>query len=178
MMPHAAFEFVSANYDMSGSPLASFVRPYVIRTVGDLRIGIFGLGISFENLVMPELHRGITYSDPVSTSQQVVNTLRKAGCGLVICLSHLGYRYRSGRISDTILATEVPGIDLILGGHSHTFMDRPDIFERPDGSISMVNQVGWAGIRLGRIDVTWDRNGRIDDWYSETYPVDKRLDLA
>lgn len=154
MMPHADFQFVSANYDVSASPLAAHVRPWTIREVGGVRVGIFGLGIAFEGLVLEQLHQGVRHTDPYAAARRCVTELRAEGCSLVICLSHLGYRYRSDDPCDTLLAQEVDGIDLILGGHSHTFMDQPDIHTKADGSQTLVNQVGWAGMRLGRVDVT------------------------
>jgi 5'-nucleotidase len=153
MMPHADFQFVSANYDVSASPLVPHVRPWTIREVGGVRVGIFGLGIAFEGLVLEQLHRGVRHTDPYGAARRCVSELRAQGCSLVICLSHLGYRYRSNDPCDTLLAQEVDGIDLILGGHSHTFQDQPDVYTRADGGQTLVNQVGWAGMRLGRVDV-------------------------
>jgi 5'-nucleotidase len=153
MLPHADFPLVSANYDVSGSLLEGHVEPWIIRDLGGVRVGIFGLGISFDGLVLESLHRGVDYTDPYAAARRAAGELRARGCSLVICLSHLGYRYRGEIPSDTILAQEVDGIDLILGGHTHTFMDAPDVYEKTDGSLTLVNQVGWAGMRLGRIDV-------------------------
>lgn len=154
MMPHADFQFVSSNYDASGSPLEPFVLPWVVREMGGVKVGIFGLGIAFQGLVLSSLHEGVRYQDPFAAARRSVNALRSRGCSLVLCLSHLGYRYRGNRPSDTLLAQHVSGIDLILGGHTHTFMDEPDVHLHPDGSRTLVNQVGWAGMRLGRIDVS------------------------
>ncbi len=162
MMPHAAFQFVSTNYRMTGSPLQPHVEPWVIREFVGVKVGIFGLGIAFEGLVLPSLHKGVEYQDPYSMARLAVDHLRGEGCGLIICLSHLGYRYRGDRPSDTLLAQRVEGIDLILGGHTHTFMDRPDLYDHQDGSTTIVNQVGWAGMRLGRIDVLMGSEGAQD----------------
>jgi 5'-nucleotidase len=153
MLPYASFPLVSVNYDVSGSALNGHVAPWIIREVAGVRIGIFGLGIDFEGLVLPELHDGVSYLDPYLAAERSVGELRRAGCRLVICLSHLGYRYRGDLPSDTLLAQRVDGIDLILGGHTHTFMERPDVYPRADGGKCVVNQVGWGGMRLGRIDV-------------------------
>lgn len=186
MMPHADFSFVSANYDVADTPLEPFVRPWIIQEVAGLKVGIFGLGISFEGLVLESLHRGVRYTDPFAAARRAVGELRSEGCALVICLSHLGYRYRGSEPSDTILGQEVEGIDLILGGHTHTFLDRPDVYDHPEGGRTVVNQVGWAGMRLGRIDVllgpeTPDDLGRPAsygpvNWAWNTYPVDSDLD--
>jgi 5'-nucleotidase len=172
MMPHAEFEFVCANYDVEGTALSSRVRPFTIREVDGLRIGIFGLGIDFAGLVMPALHEGVSYLDPVIVARTTVERLREEGCNLVICLSHLGHRYDRDRVSDTSLAAEVSGIDLILGGHTHTFLDEPEYVDAPGGHTTLINQVGFAGIRLGRIDVTFDGAGRPREFSSRSYSVD------
>jgi 5'-nucleotidase len=179
MLPHAAFPFVSANYTVDpSSPLAGRLRPHVVKEVGPIRVGIFGLGIDFDRLVIDALHEGVEYADPILAARRQVDELRQQGCHLVIALSHLGYRYREGRPSDTTLAAEVPGIDLILGGHTHTFLDAPDTHPHPDGRFTVVNQVGWAGIRLGRIDVVFTRDGQPARWYGNAYTIDGRLNRA
>lgn len=159
VLPHAAFPFVSANYRIEDPDLAGRVQPWVVREVGGVKVGIFGLGIAFEGLVPRQLHEGVSYEDPYGAAQGAVAHLRRQGCSLVICLSHLGYRYSGERPSDTLLAQKVEGIDLILGGHTHTFMDRPDVYSDADGRSTLVHQVGFGGIRLGRIDVLLAREG-------------------
>jgi len=176
MLPHADFEWVSANYDASNTGLESRVRPYVIREVGDVRIGIFGLGIDFEGLVLPSLHEGVSYEDPVLAARRTSDTLRERGCNLIVCLSHLGHRYTGeDRPDDVSLAQEVPEIDVILGGHTHTFLDRPVAFPRPGRTDALVNQVGFAGIRLGRLDFVFDRDRELNRWYAASYSIDARI---
>jgi 5'-nucleotidase len=186
MMPHATFQFVSANYDVGGSPLEPHVRPWIVKEVGGVKVGIFGLGIAFEGLVLPGLHEGVRYTDPYAAARKSVAELRGRGCSLVICLSHLGYRYREAIPSDTELAQRVEGIDLILGGHTHTFMDEPDVYTHEGGARTLVNQVGWGGMRLGRIDVVLGpRRSEENDphfpqppksWGWASYRVDAKLD--
>ena len=176
MLPHASFELVSANYDITHEGLAPRVRPYTIREVGGIKVGIFGLGIDFYALVLADLHQGVSYSDPVSAARRVSEDLRNQGCHLIICLSHLGYRYQSDRPSDTDLANLVPEVDLVLGGHTHTFMDGPDVYRAGETGLTLVNQVGFAGIRLGRIDVTFGASGEVADARSAHYTIDRRYD--
>ena len=177
MLPEAGFEFVSANYDVSGSALAGHVKPYTVRDFGGVRVGIFGLGIAFEGLVLASLHRGVEYRDPLAAARTVSRELRELGCALVICLSHLGYRYSDpNRPSDRTLAAAVPEIDLILGGHTHTFLDEAEVFEQGQTGFTLVNQVGWGGMRLGRIDVAFDAVGRTSGWTSAGYDIDDHLD--
>ena len=177
MLPEAGFEFVSANYDVSGSALAGHVEPYTIRKFGGVEVGIFGLGIAFEKLVLASLHEGVVYTDPVAAAREACRELRDRGCSLVICLSHLGYRYGDpARPSDRTLAAAVPEIDLILGGHTHTFLDEAEVFGQGRSGFTLVNQVGWGGMRLGRIDVSFDSIGQTSDWAAAGYEIDDRLD--
>lgn len=180
MLPHAAFPFVSANYRVDpGSPLAGAVRPHLIKQVGPVKVGIFGLGIDFDRLVIDTLHEGVQYEDPILEARRQVETLRQQGCHLIVCLSHLGFRYRGeDRPSDVTLSEEVPGIDLILGGHTHTFLDEPVVTRHTGGGLTVVHQVGWGGIRLGRIDVVFNRDLRAGRLYGSAYPIDGRLDRA
>ena len=158
--PLARFEMVSANYEVKGTPLEGWVRPYTVRQMGPIKVGIFGLGIDFKHLVLPELHDGVTYQDPVEVARAMVAELERQGCTFIVCLSHLGYRYREEHlISDVRLAPLVPGLHLILGGHTHTFMQEPDVIRHAHAPPTYIHQVGWAGIWLGRVDVLFDRTG-------------------
>jgi len=76
---------------------------------------------------------------------------------MVICLSHLGYRYKDNTVSDEVLAKETENIDLIIGGHTHTFLDNPETYKNKKGDDVIVNQVGWAGIVLGRLDFEFSK---------------------
>ena len=177
MLPEAGFEFVSANYDVSGSALAGHVEPWTIREFGGVKVGIFGLGIAFEKLVLASLHEGVVYTDPVAAARAACRELRDQGCSLIICLSHLGYRYGDrARPSDQTLAAAIPEIDLVLGGHTHTFLDDPDVFDQGRDGFTLVNQVGWGGMRLGRIDVRFDSTAQASATAAAGYEIDDRLD--
>jgi 5'-nucleotidase len=176
VLPHPRFELVSANYQVTGSALEGWVRSYTIREMGGVRVGIFGLGIDFQGLVLSRHHKGISYHDPIEVALRTSEELRNRGCALVVCLSHLGYRYRSDRPSDTVLAQEVPEIDVILGGHSHTFMDQPDVYRAGETGFTVVHQVGWGGVRLGRIDVVFGLEAQPREWQSVDYRIDARMD--
>ncbi len=177
MLPEAGFEFVSANYDVSESALAGHVQPHTVREFDGVRVGIFGLGIAFEKLVLASLHEGVRYTDPIAAARTACEELRAQGCSLVICLSHLGYEYRaSDRPSDLTLAEAVPEIDLILGGHTHTFLDEAVVFGQGQTGFTVVNQVGWGGMRLGRVDVTFDVARQASGWAAAGYDIDDRLD--
>jgi len=168
----ANFDIVSSNYAVKGTALESIVKPYVVKTVAGIRIGLFGLGISPVALIEPANFKGVTYLDPVTTAGEVVKTLReKENCSLVVCMSHLGYweNPRPGSISDGPLAAQVNGIDFIASGHSHLFMEQPVMQKQPCGAETMIFQVGKSGIYLGRVDFTMRagkavaRSGRLVD---------------
>ncbi len=178
VVSHADFEFISANYNVHGSPLAPHVSPYTTRSFGGLKVGLFGLGIAFDGLVLPSLHQGITYEDPTGVAREMVHQLRADGCDLIVCLSHLGYRYQSDRPSDVRVAEDVEGIDLILGGHTHTFLDEPHVIPHEHAAATQIAQVGFAGIRLGRIDVVVDGTGRVQHWAHQQYAIDDAVRAA
>lgn len=159
---YADFPFLSANYDVRATIWKEWIQPYTILDRKGLRIGIFGLGIDLDGLVLPKLYGDVKYRDPVLHAQAMARTLKQyKKCNLLICLSHLGYDYNDpNRISDVKLAQKVPGIDLILGGHTHTFLDKPFMHHHTNGSKTYVHQVGFAGIRLGRVDVYFDDAGQ------------------
>jgi 5'-nucleotidase len=159
----AKFDLVSTNYDLRGTPLEGIVKPYVVRTIAGVRIGLFGLGISPAALITPANFKGITYQDPIDVSRRVVNELReKERCQMVVAMSHLGYYQnpRTGQVGDSQLAAQVDGIDFIASGHTHTFMEKPVIVKQPGGHETVIFQVGRSGIYLGRVDFTI-RNGKV-----------------
>lgn len=156
-LPHASFDFINCNYDVSQTPLAGHIRPYKIFTRGDIKIGVLGVGIELQGLVPDANCKGIIYNDPVVNANRIAAQLKNnLKCDLIICLSHLGYKYGGDKISDVKLAQQSEHIDLIIGGHTHTFLPQPDRIQNKVGKEVMVNQVGWAGINLGRIDYTFE----------------------
>lgn len=161
-MPHATFEFVSANYDFKNTSMNGFVKPFKIFNKNGIKIGVFGLGIELQGLVDKRMSKETVYNDPLEITQDMVRILKKENkCDLVICLSHLGYKYSkddANKISDLKLAEKTKDIDLIIGGHTHTFLDKPTIVKNLDGKEVLVNQVGCYGINLGRVDFYFDND--------------------
>jgi 5'-nucleotidase len=158
-MPNANFPFLSANYDFGNTIMDGQVKPFQIWELDGIRIGVFGLGIRLEGLVNKSLYGETKYQDPIEVAQDVSRQLKEeAKCDLVICLSHLGYAYpeREDRISDVILASGTENIDLIIGGHTHTFLEKPVIRRNRREQQVLINQVGCYGINLGRIDFYFD----------------------
>ena len=149
---HAVFPFICSNYDFSNTVLDGQIQLYQIIQKGKLKIGIFGLGVELKGLVPDKLYGETVYQDPIEMAQEMVSKLKDADCDLIICLSHLGYEYSNDKVSDRILAKKTKNIDLIIGGHTHTFLEKPTQEINSNGEITLINQVGWAGLNLGRID--------------------------
>jgi len=161
-LKHADFPFIIANYDFSNTILKDKFKPYKVFNKEGIRIGVFGIGIKLDGLVPKELYKETMYLDPIKTSNYYSNKLKnELGCDLVICLSHLGYKYNSDRISDFILAQKTRDIDLIIGGHTHTFLKKPKILSNLRNEKVIINQVGWGGINIGKIDFIFKQNQRI-----------------
>lgn len=151
---HANFKLVNANYDFGQTPMKEIVQPYQIIQKGPFQIGIFGIGINLNGLVPTSNFEGIQFKDPYQSAQEVLTTLQERNCDFIICLSHLGYQYEDPvKPSDINLAKKVSGIDFILGGHTHTFMETPVKIKDPSGHDVWIHQVGWAGVRMGVIEI-------------------------
>ena len=159
-LPNANFDFVCANYDFKNTILNTLVKPYKIFFKDGIKIGVFGLGIELHNLVSPELFKETNYLDPIEITKDITRELKEnENCDLIICLSHLGYHYKNTqKVSDLKLAAATKDIDLIIGGHTHTFLPKPTLVKNLDDETVIVNQVGAYGVNLGRIDFYFDKN--------------------
>lgn len=154
---HANFPFVCSNYNFSKTVLVNETELYHIFKKGAIKIGVFGVGVELNGLVPKDKFGGTVYKDPIETANSMAQLLTDLGCKLIICLSHLGYDYEDKtRISDLVLAKNTANIHLILGGHTHTFLEKPSVLENRNKQQVVINQVGWAGINLGRIDIDID----------------------
>ncbi|WP_316839009.1 metallophosphatase [Pedobacter gandavensis] len=157
-LPHANFSILCSNYDFSNTLLNKSTLPYQVFKKQGIKIGVFGIGIKLAGLVGDRNYGDTVFLDPVKTANETASILKNdLKCDLVICLSHLGYKYDSNRDSDQVLAKNTRNIDLIIGGHTHTFMDQPEDIMNLDGKITTINQVGFAGINLGRLDYYFER---------------------
>lgn len=155
LFQEANFSVVCANYDFSKTLLKDLVTPYVVLERGGVKIGVFGLGAALEGLVQAKNYVGVDYLDPIKTANRVVKQLKEQEkCDLVICLSHLGL-YASSKypVSDEVLARETKDIDLILGGHSHTFMKEPKVYLNSEGGNVIISQTGKSGFYVGKIEL-------------------------
>lgn len=159
-MPHAGFSFVNANYDLKNTVLHDKIQPYKIFFREGIKIGVFGLGIELAGLVDKKNYGDTKYLDPIEKGKETAALLKKEmKCDYVICLSHLGYKYDSKKVSDRDLCDGTSYIDLIIGGHTHTFLEEPEIRRNVFGKPMHITQVGWSGIWLGRLDVYFAPGG-------------------
>lgn len=140
-----------ANYDFSGTELEGEVKPYVILRKAGKKIGIIGLLPDVSVVVSAELVEGLEYLDPAAVVNEYADFLRnRKRCDLVICLSHLGFK------GDKELASQVRNVDLIVGGHSHTFLTEIVSVDNPDGHpVGIVQNWHW-GLNVGNLKITWD----------------------
>lgn len=163
-LPNASFEFVSANYDFKNTILNGIVKPYKIFHKNGIKVGIFGLGVELNGLVDKKLSKETVYLNPVEVTQDMTRILKQEQkCDVVICLSHLGFAYDNDpeKICDVKLARATKDIDIIIGGHTHTFLKKPHIEKNTAGQEVMINQVGCYGVNVGRIDITL-QNGKAE----------------
>ena len=157
---HASFDFICSNYDFSNTILEGKTSKYKIYKKSNIKIGVFGLGIKLAGLVSKNLFKETKYLDPLEIAQEMSNQLKKnEKCDLVVCLSHLGYKYKDeDRICDHIIAKNTQDIDLIIGGHTHTFMKKPEVVKNKIGKQVLINQVGCFGLYLGKVDFEFYNN--------------------
>ena len=164
VLPNAKFPFICSNYDFKNTILDGQTLPYKVFNKNGIKVGIFGVGIELAGLVGKKSYGETVWQNPIEIAQHYATFLRnEKKCDLVICLSHIGYDYKDDpkKISDKILASQTDGIDLILGGHTHTFLPEPQTFVNKSGKNVMVNQVGWAGLLLGKINFYFDKNKKV-----------------
>ncbi|MGI6243012.1 MAG: bifunctional metallophosphatase/5'-nucleotidase [Prevotella sp.] len=145
------FPIVCANYKFSQYGLDKIVKPYVILKRNGVKIGVFGLSPKLDGLVDRKNYEGTQYLDPVSTAQAMADLLHKKKCDVVICLSHLGWEEQG--IDDQKLISNTRGIDLVLGGHSHTYFKELRYVRNLDGKLIPVDQNGKHGIFIGKMEL-------------------------
>ena len=171
-LPHANFPILNANYDFTDTQMEGKSKSFQIFKKDGVKIGVYGLGIELTGLVNPQQYGNTKYLDPLKKAQELERFLRfDQKCDLVICLSHLGYKYKEEKVSDVVLAQNTYETDLIIGGHTHTFLTTPDIIKNKNGKETLVNQVGFGGINLGRIDFAFSKNNNKKVTYNSSIEV-------
>ncbi|MBO7396970.1 MAG: metallophosphoesterase [Bacteroidales bacterium] len=142
---------VVCNYDFSPFEAGRYIKPYVVVEKAGLKIGIVGVLCGLKDMVAGDIADRIPAYDTVPTVQGYVNILReKEGCDMVIALTHIGYtEHNPGDLIDSQLCAATRGIDVFVGGHSHTFMEQPDEVPNLDGVPVPIVQTGWMGAYMG-----------------------------
>ena len=154
VLPHSHFPFLCSNYDFSNTILHGKTKTHVIKEIDSIKVGLLGIGIELEGLVEKRLFKETKYLDPIEQANFYAKKLKEDhDCDLIICLSHLGYSYDSTKISDLVLARKSENINIILGGHTHTFLQEATKVTNKKNQTVLVNQAGWGALSLGRIDV-------------------------
>jgi 5'-nucleotidase len=154
----ADFPIVCSNYDFAGTPVQGLVKRYVIIKRDGLKIGVFGLGPKLEGLVSDYNCEGVRFLDPVIVAQEMADLLKgEKKCDIVICLSHLGWD-KVNTLTDGQMMSKTKGIDLVLGGHSHTFFKELKYVKNADGIEVANDQNGKSGIYIGKMIVNLTRS--------------------
>ena len=174
-LQHGGFPILICNYDFTATPMESKFQPYKIFQKGKLKIGVFGVGIELRGLVPDNLYGKTVYLNPIEWANRTADILRKQGCDMVICLSHLGDKYEDDKVSDAMLAKESFDIDLIIGGHTHRFFEEPRKYTNRKGGDTIVNQVGWAGIQLGRLDYSFSGYDKKNLSKAHSFVIGKKI---
>lgn len=160
-LPNAKFPLVSSNYDFSDTILAGKFPRYEIFKRSGIKIGVYGLGIELEGLVERKGFGETKYLDPLKTALEMEKFLKNdRNCDLVVCISHLGLKYKDKKISDLLIASETLYTDLIAGGHTHTFLEEPLSVRNKCGNEIIVNQAWWGGLVVGKVDFVMERAGK------------------
>lgn len=146
------FSIICANYDFTGTAVEGLVKPYTIIKRGRVKIGLFGLAPELDGLVAQENWRGVTFLDPIDKANEMTDLLRnKEKCDIVICVSHLGWSPDTTYLGDNKMISSSHGIDLVLGGHSHTYMKQLEYVTDADGKPVAVEQNGKHAIYVGKL---------------------------
>ncbi len=158
-LPNAKFPIISSNYDFSDTVLNGQFEDYKIFKRAGIKIGVYAVGIELQGLVGKKQYENTVYNDPLQVALKMEDFLKnERKCDLVICLSHLGLRYRENKVSDVVVARETSFTDLVVGGHTHTFLEEPIVEKNKLGSPVIVNQAWWGGLVLGKIDFVFERS--------------------
>ena len=153
---NAKYTTVCANYDFTDTPLKDIIKPYVVIERGGLKIGIFGITTDLKTLVAKQNIKGMVYEDAYEVTDAMALKLRKElGCDLVIALTHIGYSGYPNQLSDINLAQKTENVDIIIGGHSHTFLKSEKIYKNRAGKDVVIVQAGAQGEYVGCLEIEY-----------------------
>lgn len=149
----ANYPIVNCNYDFTNTPLKGLVKPYVILRKFGMKIGVLGVGVDPEGLIQSENYKGMIFNPIINSVNKYSEILKnQEKCDLVICLSHIGFNSYGDAANDQVLAKNSKFIDIIIGGHSHTYLEKPVVLKNLDGKDVLIYQMGKNGTFIGRID--------------------------
>ncbi|MCR4604033.1 MAG: bifunctional metallophosphatase/5'-nucleotidase [Prevotella sp.] len=152
----AQFPIVCSNYDFADTELKDIVKPYIVLKKKGVRIGVFALCPPLEGLVFTKNYGPLRYQDPVETTSRMVDILkRQKKCDLVICISHLGWG--KGEDADNYVIQHTRGVDLVLGGHTHTYFKQLRYVDNLDGKPVGVDQNGKHAAFVGKLVLTLNK---------------------
>jgi len=159
-LPNAKFPLVTSNYDFSETILAGSFPRYKIFKRSGIKIGIYGLGIDPKGLVKDSHYENMIFNDPLTTAIEMESFLKNdKKCDLIVCLSHVGLRFRQKEVlNDLDIASLTKNTDLIIGGHTHTYLEEPIVQKNKAGKKVLVNQAWWGGLVVGKIDFVFERS--------------------
>ncbi len=153
----AEFPIISANYDVSKTPLKPYVKEYIIKEYDGLKVGIFGIGVNPEGLIFKKNYKGMRFIDPIKKSEEVARFLKeKKKCDFVIGVSHTGNK-AGDDVTDYDIGKQSENIDLIVGGHSHEVILNKSVMNK-NGEPVIVVQVGKSGFYLGKVELFFNEN--------------------
>ncbi len=146
------FPVVCSNYDFTGTVVEGLVKPYVVIKKNGVKIGLFGLSPELGGLVSADNYRGVVYLDPVEKANEMAGILRnREKCDVVICISHVGWNTDPDYVGDNQIIPQTHGIDLFLGGHSHTYLEKLEYINDADGHPVGVDQNGKHAVYVGKL---------------------------
>jgi 5'-nucleotidase len=152
----AKFPFVCSNYDFSNSILKGQIKKHIILHRKGIKIGIFGLSPNPKGLISEKNCIGVTFKCPIEVANEEAKYLKEEGCDVVICLSHLGSIEEEGSYNDPLLIQKTKNIDMVLGGHSHTYFKSPKYYKNIDNKKVMLTQMGSMGAFIGKVTLTFE----------------------
>ena len=167
---------VASNYDFTRTSLANRVERSMIIEKNGIKVGFIGLNVKLDNLVAPSAREGVDWQNAINVADNLAKELRDQGADIVIALSHLGYDKNSSEVYyDRGIAMNTQYIDMIIGGHSHTFLNYADWVKNKNNVSVPVVQTGSKGICLGYAKIKFDDNGKPTFTY-KLIPVKNHLD--
>ena len=149
----AEFPIICANYDCTGTPLAPYIKPTAIVERGGIKVGFVGICIKPDGLISKKNFGDIKYLDPVESLNKYAAELKKQGCDLVVCVSHVGFFKDRENEGDRQLAANSTDVDIIIGGHTHTNLQGCEEQANRNGKLVKIVQNYKSGFKVGRINV-------------------------